>query len=205
MSEFDAKAKEWDLNPVHLERTKAIAAEIIRQVPLNSSMTALEYGAGTGLLSLELREKLGKITLMDNSAEMNRMVGEKVKREGINTFEVVLYNLEEKPYDGRFDLIFTQMVLHHVADIRAILGKFNEMLNPGGYLAIADLYTEDGSFHDSSFTGHKGFDVNELTRQSEEQGFHKISTTPVYTIRRINENGSTAAFPIFLLLAEKKA
>ncbi len=34
---------------------------------------------------------------------------------------------------------------------RRILEKFHDLLNPSGYLAIADLYPEDGSFHGLSF------------------------------------------------------
>ena len=51
------------------------------------------------------------------------------------------------------------MVLHHVTDIENIIRKFHNLLNPDGHLAIADLYTEDGSFHGKEFTGHKGFDT----------------------------------------------
>ena len=49
---------------------------------------------------------------------------------------------------GKFDLIFTQMVLHHVSDIETIINRLSQLLNPGGYLAVADLYEEDGSFYD---------------------------------------------------------
>ena len=55
------------------------------------------------------------------------------------------------------------MVLHHVNDIEKIIGKFYRLLNPGGYLAIADLYEEDGSFHGDGFTGHKGFNMDSLS------------------------------------------
>ena len=74
------------------------------------------------------------------------------------------FNLETDEYKGRkFDLIFTQMVLHHVTDIERIINKFHQLLNPNGYLAIADLYEEDGSFHGDGFTGHKGFNIDSLS------------------------------------------
>ena len=60
--------------------------------------------------------------------------------------------------EGSFDLIYTLMVLHHVGDVETIIRKFRGLLNPGGYLAIADLYSEDGSFHGEGFSGHMGFD-----------------------------------------------
>jgi len=33
------------------------------------------------------------------------------------------------------------------------------MLSKGGYLAIADLYKEDGSFHGEKKVPHNGFDM----------------------------------------------
>ena len=46
MSEFDARAREWDKDKMHTNRSVAIATELEKRIPLNSSMKALEYGAG---------------------------------------------------------------------------------------------------------------------------------------------------------------
>ena len=76
----------------------------------------------------------------------------------------VLIDLEKEaiPADD-FDIIFTQMTLHHVHNIDGIFFKFSRMLRPGGILYIADLYKEDGLFHGNDFTGHNGFDPEELS------------------------------------------
>ena len=63
MNEFDAKAAEWDKNPMHWDRSEAIANEIIKLIPLKKKMTALEYGAGTGITSFLLKDYLKEITL----------------------------------------------------------------------------------------------------------------------------------------------
>ena len=39
-----------------------------------------------------------------------------------------------------------------------VLSAFAGMLVPGGYLGIADLEREDGSFHGADFDGHHGFE-----------------------------------------------
>jgi hypothetical protein len=46
--------------------------------------------------------------------------------------------------------------------------SFMSLLKPGGHLAIADLYTEDGSFHGDGFHGHKGFDPAILAAMLEK-------------------------------------
>ena len=203
-NEFDSKAKEWDMNPIHLERSKAIAHAMKQHIPLTGTMQAMEFGGGTGLLSIELRDTVGSILLLDTSVEMVRIVNEKLSREGSGNITARCLDLEKEPFEGKFDLIFNQMVLHHVTDPIALFDKFNSYLNPGGFLAIADLYAEDGSFHDEQFTGHKGFDTNELEQQLRRKGFHKIQTLPVYTIKRPDANGQFAEYPVFLMIAEKE-
>lgn len=175
MNEFDIKAAEWDNNPMHWDRSKAIAKEIIKLIPLKKKMTALEYGAGTGITSFLLKDYLKEITLMDNSSEMVRVMNEKIKTTKVKNLKALNFDLEHTDFKaGKFDLIFTQMVLHHVTDIEHIIKIFNNLLNPGGYLAIADLYSEDGSFHGEDFTGHKGFDIEILSNQIRKQGFTNI-------------------------------
>ena len=163
MNEFVIKAAGWDQNPMHWDRSEAIAFEIERMLPLNAEMRVLEYGAGTGITSFLLKDHVKEITLMDNSSEMVRVMTEKIKTAKVKNLKVLNFNLEQSDYlNERFDLIFTQMVLHHVADIDLIISRFYKLLNPGGYLAIADLYPEDGSFHGDDFTGHRGFCLNPL-------------------------------------------
>ena len=36
MSEFDDKAKQWDQNQMHLERTKAVAGAMLKQIPVKT-------------------------------------------------------------------------------------------------------------------------------------------------------------------------
>ena len=129
-------------------------------LPLKNEMKALEYGAGTGILSFLLHEKLGSVTMMDSSAEMVKVMGEKVLQRNTANLFPICFNLENGQSDQKHDLIFNQMVLHHIASIQSLFERFYNMLLPGGFLAIADLFTEDGSFHGEGFDGHKGFDPN---------------------------------------------
>jgi hypothetical protein len=85
-----------------------------------------------------------------------------------------------------------------------MLSKFFKLLNPGGYLAIADLYTEDGSFHGEGFIGHLGFDIEQMADKLAAIGFGNIQHQTCYTIEKINEEGIVSGFPIFLLTAGKK-
>jgi tRNA (cmo5U34)-methyltransferase len=202
-NEFDLKAREWDKNQMHIERAAAIARAMEEIIPLDKNMKALEFGAGTGLLSFLLADRLAEITLMDNSTEMINMIKGKISGQEEHHMKPVLMNLEKEDYPGHFDIIYSQMVLHHVDDVPGILKKFFRMTSPGGYLAIADLYAEDGSFHGEGFTGHKGFDVEYLAQELAQDGFKNIRHQSCYSVQKVTEQGIMKNYPVFLIVAEK--
>ena len=204
MNEFDLKAAEWDQNPINWERAEAIANEIKRLIPLKKQMTALEFGAGTGVTSFILKDFLKEITLMDNSSEMVKVMNNKIKISQVKNLKTLNFNLEKEDLkDAKFDFIFNQMVLHHITDIESIILKFHNLLNPGGFLAIADLYTEDGSFHGEEFTGHKGFDPEELSGLLLKSGFQNINHHQCFAINKEISAAETKKFDIFLLIAQR--
>ena len=205
ISEFDGKAEDWDKNPMHYDRSVAITSLMKEIIPLNDLMTALEFGAGTGIASFLLKDYLREITLMDNSVEMVRVMDEKIKATRAKNLKTVYFDLEHDDFsEGKFDLIFTQMVLHHVTDTEKIIKKFYGLLNPGGHLAIADLYTEDGLFHGDSFSGHRGFDVELLSGLIRDQGFFNVSHRKCFVIDRKLSETETKQFDVFLLTAQRK-
>jgi ubiquinone/menaquinone biosynthesis C-methylase UbiE len=204
MNEFDIKAAGWDLNPMHFERAETIARQISGKIPLQPWMTALEYGAGTGLTSFLIKDHLKEITMMDSSSEMVRIMNEKIEAVQAKNLKALYFDLEKNDWpNGKFDLIICQMVLHHVDDIDNIIKKFYMMLNPGGYLAIADLYPEDGSFHGDDFTGHRGFDVEILSNQIRNQGFTDINHSKCFVINKKISDSETKQFDVFLLIASR--
>ena len=204
MSEFDARARNWDKNQRYIDRSEAVAKAFLEMVPIRKGMKALEYGSGTALLSFALKDKFEEIILMDNSQEMTKVTAEKIAEQNIQNMKPLFFDLEHQYYDDKFDIIYNQMVMHHVNDVDSILIKFHSLLNPGGYLAIADLYAEDGSFHGEDFNGHKGFDVGELSGRLKTIGYGNIEHQKCYTIAKTDEAGNISEYPIFLLIASKR-
>jgi ubiquinone/menaquinone biosynthesis C-methylase UbiE len=204
MNEFDLKAKDWDSDPGKIERARAVADGITAGVPLSLQMTALEYGCGTGLLSFALRSRFEQITLADSSPGMLAVLGEKISLSGAANMSLVQLDLTEDPLPvQRFDVIYTMMTLHHVPDTDKILRDFFELLKTPGYLCVADLDKEDGSFHGPRFDGHAGFDREVLGESARMAGFHSIRFTTVHEL--VKETGDEKkVFPIFLMIAEKK-
>jgi tRNA (cmo5U34)-methyltransferase len=199
MNEFDSRAREWDKDKMHMERSVAIAAELEKMIQLDHSMKVLEYGAGTGILSFLLKDRFSKITLMDSSQEMIKVCLEKVDYYQADHIKPIWFDLEHSDYASTFDLIYNQMVLHHINDIEPIFKKFYSLLNDGGYLAIADLFPEDGSFHGPDVKVHLGFEPEMLKETLKSTGFKNIEYRTCFEMKR--ESGKL--FPVFLLVAKK--
>ena len=202
-TDFDSKAKTWDADPVKVERAVAVAQGIRNHVPLSAAMAALEYGCGTGLLSFALQSQFHHITLADSSAGMLAVLREKIAAAGVSNMKPVMLDLASDPLPGeRYGIIYSMMTLHHIADIDGILRDLYALLEPSGYLCIADLDREDGSFHGSEFSGHKGFDRDELGRKAREAGFRNVHFTTVFRMSKGDGPGQTD-FTVFLMVAEK--
>ncbi|WP_324291958.1 hypothetical protein [uncultured Ilyobacter sp.] len=100
--------------------------------------------------------------------------------------------------------MFNLMVLHHISDVEDIIKKWSESLNKGGYLCIADLEEEDGSFHGKEFSGHKGFSKRKLTEIFKKNNFNFITTSEPHVIKKGRSDGKVTEYPIFLMIGKKK-
>jgi len=205
IADFDTRAATWDDDPTKVERARAIAAAIARAVPLAPSMSALEYGAGTGLLGFMLRDRLGELTLADVSDGMLEVAARKIAASGDARVRAVKLDLLADPLpQERYDLVFSAMTLHHIPDTAGILRAFRSILRAPGYLCVADLDREDGSFHGAGFDGHQGFDRDELAIAARAAGFASASFTTAYEMRK-PVTGGMRTFPIFLMVARTAA
>jgi ubiquinone/menaquinone biosynthesis C-methylase UbiE len=205
MTNFDERAKDWDSDPMKVERARVVADAIRAALPLSTDMTALEYGCGTGLLSFALQSDLGHITLADESQGMLDVLGEKIAAAGVTNMHPVKLDLVSDTVPAaRFDLTYSLMTLHHIADVNDMLEKFHAILKSGGQLLVADLDKEDGSFHTDGATDvHKGFARGELQQMAEAAGFGDVTFSTAYEIKK--KIGETEkSFPVFLMSARKK-
>ena len=204
MTNFDERAKDWDSDPKKVERARVVADAIRKAVPLSRQMNALEYGCGTGLLSFALQEDLGQIMLADTSQGMLGVLSEKIATSGVTNMRPVRLDLETDPLpEKKYHITYSLMTLHHIHGARGVLSKFYDVLELKGYLIVADLDKEDGSFHtDGSTDVHLGFDQSELRKWVEEAGFVNVRFSKAYEIKK-QVNGKEKKFPVFLMVAQK--
>ncbi|MDA8381861.1 MAG: class I SAM-dependent methyltransferase [Betaproteobacteria bacterium] len=202
-SSFDERAKTWDQDPAKVERALAVARAIRIQVPLSARMQALEYGCGTGLLGFALQPDLGHLDLADTSPGMLAVLDQKIEATGARNMRTMKLDLtaDSLPPES-YDLVFSMMAFHHIADIDRLLRSLYALIATRGYLCVADLDAEDGSFHGSGFTGHNGFDRDDLKRRTVAAGFRNVRFSTAFRITKDDSPGQTD-FPVFLMVAEK--
>lgn len=204
MKEFDEKAATWDEDPLKIERSKDIASKMKEYFKDRRFVDALEYGSGTGLLAYEFIDACDHLTLMDESSEMIRFAKKKAKLFPKGKVDAIQYDLLKDPIpEKRFDIIFTLLTMHHIDDTSAILNKFKEILKPDGLVVIIDLEKEDGSFHDSNFDGHLGFDREVLETLLLKHGLEPIEYRRVYTILKRKGEVDEKEYPLFMSVSEK--
>lgn len=196
-TDFDRAAASWDDDPSKVERARVIAEAIRVRVPLAPDACVAEFGAGTGLVGLQVAPEGARLVLADAAQGMIDVARGKIAAHGLRGVEAVRLEapLELIPY-GPFDLVLSAMALHHVEDVDQALEGLRATLVPGGYVAIADLCAEDGSFHGEGFTGHNGFATEEFHAALERAGFRDVTIETVHSIVRADRGGR--AYPVFL-------
>jgi ubiquinone/menaquinone biosynthesis C-methylase UbiE len=202
---FDKQAATWDNDPIKIERAKVFAHEISNFIQPNQKLSALEVGCGTGLLSFELKDAFKHITLTDTSEGMINVLKEKIQSSGINNFTPLLADLlTDGPKIPKHDVIYTSMTLHHILDLDAAFKAFNAILEIDGYLCIADLEKEDGTFHAGmeGFHGHHGFEREKLEGQLLQHNFEAVYYNPCFELER-KVGDTTRKFPLFMMICRK--
>ena len=204
-SRFDNIAAQWDDSPMRTGTAAAVADAIAAAVPVEPHWRALEYGCGTGLVGARLVSRLGHLLATDLSPSMLAVLREKAAAAGLDRITTQILDLTiTAPPEDRFDFIFSSMTLHHIPDVRGLVRTFGAMLVSGGWVALADLDTEDGSFHGPEVPGvaHHGFDRAELERWLREAGFSAATFRTAHTVEK-NRDGETRRYPVFLVTARR--
>ena len=199
-SRFDEAAQQWDGNPVRVALARGIGEAIQRAVPIQPHWRALDYGAGTGLLTLSLLPKVASVTALDASKGMLEQLSRKISDAGISNVDARFWNLELEPFaEGRYDLVVSSMTLHHLRDVPLVMKRLAALLNPGGWIALADLDAEDGSFHgQANDVFHHGFDRQKISGWLDAAGFSDVKLADAYTVAKPSATGEMRDYGVFL-------
>lgn len=195
---FKQKASVYDHDKHRVNNVDTIANSIIANIVFKPDMQLMDFGSGTGLLLERIAPLVERITAVDISSSMNEQLRKK-STDIQCSLDVIDCDLTTTTLDKTFDGIISSMTLHHIKDLSAIFTKLYKMINKGGFIALADLETEDGSFHiEDTGVFHDGFSEQQLTNFALNAGFNTVSISPASVVHK-----PYGDYPVLLLTAFK--
>jgi SAM-dependent methyltransferase len=195
---FEDKAADWDRRPTPQQISEGVFAAVMNTVALSPTLTVMDFGAGTGLVCGKLAPHVGRVLAVDVSPAMLDQLAKKPELAG--KVEVFCQDILATPLGRQVDLVVSAMAMHHVADTQALFRALFAHLVPGGRLAVADLDTESGDFHEPGTKGvyHHGFARELLVAMLREAGFVEPNVTTACEVSK-NER----RYSIFLAAATR--
>jgi 2-polyprenyl-3-methyl-5-hydroxy-6-metoxy-1,4-benzoquinol methylase len=203
---FDAEAASWDNDPGRVKLANDIAETIFDERILTPDMDILEFGCGTGLLTVRLSPHVHSVTGVDSSLGMIDVLRGKIERQKLANIRVRHLDIEKgEDIEGTYNLVVCSMTLHHVKEIKSLLDLFHKLTAHPGYVCIADLDPDEGQFHGNNDTVfHTGFDRAVLSQALQAAGFGDIRVRTAANIVKPIPDGGTRSFGVFLIIGQKK-
>ena len=183
--DFNHKAETFD-SPKNIFLVNLVCQAVEKQINLLSDKEILDFGGGTGLLTLPLAKQAKSVTLVDISEKMLEQARLKAERQEINNIQFLEQDLLEKPLEKEFDLIVVCRVLHHMPDLDVALSLFHQHLKEDGQLLIADFTKAEANHH--------GFELTELEKQLIEHGFSSVHSQILYSAEDLFQGNYSELF-----------
>lgn len=205
--DFDKVAASWDENPLRVKLANDITHAISEQIVLTPEMDIMDFGSGTGLLALRLQPLVRSVTGIDSSQGMLDIFNAKIAKLKPNKVKTVLVDPDKGDLlTGNYDLVLSNMTLHHIKDIESLFAQFYKVTTPGGLLCIADLDLDEGQFHeDNTGVFHFGFDRPTLHKVFTEAGFDDVWNMTAAEVVKPRINGEMRRFSVFLMIGRKRS
>lgn len=189
--DFNHKAETFD-SPKNIFLANLVCRAVEKQIDLLSDKEILDFGGGTGLLSLPLVKQAKFVTLVDISEKMLEQARLKAEQQDIKNIQFLEQDLLKNPLEQEFDLIVVCRVLHHMPDLDVALSLFHQHLKEDGQLLLADFTKTKANHH--------GFELVELENKLAQFGFSRIDSQILYSAEDLFQGNYSE---LFLTVAQK--
>lgn len=173
---FNHKAESFD-SPKNRFIADLIRQKVEKQVLDFSDKRILDFGGGTGLVSLPLATQSKSVTLVDISEKMLEQARQKVEKQAIDNVHLLQQDLLLNPLNQLFDIILVSRVLHHMPNVEETLTVFKNHLADDGQLFIADFVKTDRNHH--------GFHLADLEGKLSQSGFSSVKSQVIYSAEEL--------------------
>ena len=125
--EYDDRERFWD----SFEQDK-----LNRYIKATTGKKVLDAGAGTGRISIRLREAGADVTALDISPDMLKILEQKDPE-----IETVEGDMENMPFDDEsFDVVFSSLALVHLKDPKQFLDECYRVLRDDGQVVLVNIH-----------------------------------------------------------------
>jgi len=173
---FEELAKRYDTEE-RMALANVIVGEVKAELQDSKTKSLIDYGSGTGLVSLELSALVESILLVDSSKQMLEVAKAKILHRGIPNAKVLYSDFTQETPELKADIVLLSLVLLHIPDTNKILQELFNILNDGGKLIIVDFDKNENIHHPKV---HNGFKHEELKRKLAQVGFTLIEMKTFY-------------------------
>jgi trans-aconitate 2-methyltransferase len=129
---------QWDAEDYResSSQQKKWGRELLSKLRLEGHESILDIGCGDGKLAAEMTELLpaGRVLGIDSSPEMIDLARTTFPPADYPNLSWEVKDARELDYNGEFDIVFSNAVLHWVPDHAPVLRGVKEALKPGGRL-----------------------------------------------------------------------
>jgi ubiquinone/menaquinone biosynthesis C-methylase UbiE len=173
---FEQMAKRYDTEE-RIELAKVIVKAVREELRNSKTKSLIDYGSGTGLVSLELTDVVDSILLVDSSEQMLEVAQAKISHRGISNATALYADFTQETPELKADIVLMSLVLLHIPDTEKILQTLFSMLNDSGKLIIIDFDKNENINHPKV---HNGFTQQELKNRLAGVGFNSTEMKTFY-------------------------
>jgi len=168
---FGRNAERWEEMRTELFGQGFQLATLASLLP--SDWTVLDLGVGTGSIAAELAPVVCRVIGVDREQAMLDAASRRC--EAYPNVELVQASLDDLPLDEDVvDAALCMLVLHHLADVPAVLAEARRVVRPGGKLVILDMMEHDReAYRQTMGHAHLGFSEVGLCEALNEAGFEQ--------------------------------
>lgn len=179
---FEIIADRYD-TPERIQIAK-VSSDAIREYVVDAkSKNAIDFGCGTGLVGMNLRNDFNSMLFLDTSQNMIHQIEQKISNSNIQNAATLCFDFEKDSLsDLHADYIFMVQVLLHIKDFKLVLSRLYETLEENGHLIIVDF---DKNEKIASDMVHNGFEQAELTDVMTKIGYKGIQSKTIYSGSKI--------------------
>ncbi|MDT2634737.1 class I SAM-dependent methyltransferase [Enterococcus dongliensis] len=181
-------------NMAHMYDTperKQLAQIITNKIKPEFYGKVIDYGCGTGLVSLPLANQAEHLLLIDPAENMLALAQQKINQQQLTNVHVLPADFTEEVPEVTADLIMMSLVLLHIPDTKKILTELFKLLPDKGKLLIVDFAKNPLINHPKV---HNGFSATELTDLLETIGFSQVTIQNFYHGEKIFMNQDAGLF-----------